>query len=206
MTDRLATQLMLIARDPITGRLRRPRVLDMGLRAALLTDLVFAGRVTEQYRAPFVEHATESGDRILDAVERAVERRPSVGWWRWFRHVRADRTALVEELLADGRWTQVRDGLWPSYRDEDPDPAFALAYATQQVVEKRALPADPRQAVLAALAVMCGSTGRRPRPRALRGELKPIMDVVASSGMTGAAIVPRVLAGAAKLIRRPMRR
>jgi hypothetical protein len=107
--DRLATQLLLIAHDPTTGRLRRPRMLDIGLRAALFTDLVLAGRVTEQYRAPFAEQSTESDDHMLDAVERAVVRRPYVGWWRWFRHVRADRLALVGELLADGRWTD-RDG------------------------------------------------------------------------------------------------
>lgn len=178
----------------------------MGLRAALFTDLVFAGRVTQQYRAPFVEQATESGDPILDAVERTVARRPGVGWWRWFRHVRADRVALAGELVAAGRWTQTRGGLWPSYRDENPDATFALSYAIQQIVEKRAVACDARQAVLVALAVMCGSTGRRPHPRALRGELKPIIDVVVRSEETGAAIVPQVLAGAAKLIRRPMRR
>jgi hypothetical protein len=82
--------------------------------------------------------------------------------------------ALVGELLADGRWTQESGGLRPSYRNADPGAATALAYATLQVVEKRASPADARQAVLAALTVMCGSVGR-PHPRAVRRELKPIL-------------------------------
>jgi len=203
--DRLATQLLLIAHDPTTGRLRRPRMLDIGLRAALFTDLVLAGRVTEQYRAPFAEQSTESDDHMLDAVERAVVRRPYVGWWRWFRHVRADRLALVGELLADGRWTQESGGLRPSYRNADPGAATALAYATLQVVEKRASPADARQAVLAALTVMCGSVGR-PHPRAVRRELKPIIEAAARSDETGAAILPHVVVGAAVLLRRPLRR
>jgi len=169
------------------------------------TDLVLAGRVTEQYRAPFAEQSTESDDHMLDAVERAVVRRPYVGWWRWFRHVRADRLALVGELLADGRWTQESGGLRPSYRNADPGAATALAYATLQVVEKRASPADARQAVLAALTVMCGSVGR-PHPRAVRRELKPIIEAAAKSGETGAAILPHVVGGAAVLLRRPLRR
>ena len=180
-------------------------MLDIGLRAALFTDLVLAGRVTEQYRAPFAEQSTESDDHMLDAVERAVVRRPYVGWWRWFRHVRADRLALVGELLADGRWTQESGGLRPSYRNADPGAATALAYATLQVVEKRASPADARQAVLAALTVMCGSVGR-PHPRAVRRELKPIIEAAAKSGETGATILPHVVGGAAVLLRRPLRR
>jgi hypothetical protein len=60
--------------------------------------------------------------------------------------------------------------------------------------------------VLAALAVMCGSTGGRPHPRALRGELKTIVEGVVRSEETGAAIVPHVLGGASRLIKRPMRR
>jgi hypothetical protein len=204
-TDRLATQLLLIARDPGSGRLRHPGSLDIGLRAALFTDLLLSGRITEQRGGPFASEAGASDDRILDAVQRTVAGRPGVAWWRWFRHVRVDRDALVGELTASGRWTA--DGrVRPQYADEQSGAALEHAEHLLAVAALRAAPNDCDDAVLAVLATMCGSITGRPRPRALRHDLSPLVDGIARSDVPGAAHLPRVLRGAAMRIRRPMRR
>lgn len=204
--DRLATQLLLIARNPRNGRLRSRGVLDIGLRAALLAELVLDGRVTHQDGGPYAHAVAESGDRVLDTVARTVEQRPGVAWWRWYRHVRQDRAVLAAELIESGRWRQRRGGLAPAYDDTDEPATQALAYATVRVAQQHAAPADARQGVLAALSVMCGAAGGRPRPRALRRELKPIVDAVATSGEPNAHVLPKLLAGATLLSRRPHRR
>jgi hypothetical protein len=204
--DRLATQLLRIARNPRSGRLRHPRVLDIGLRAALLAELVLDGRVVQQNGAPFASGVTDTGDRVLDAVARTVEARPNVRWWRWFRHVRQDRAVLVAELLESGRWTQRPGGLRPAYDDADEGAALALTFETNRVVRQEAAPRDARQGVLAILTVMSGAAGGRPHPRALRSSLKPIVEAIAHSGERGADLLPRLFAGASTLSRRPTRR
>lgn len=203
---RLATQLLLIARDPHTGRLRKPRNLDIGLRAALLADLALQGRITEQARGPVLVVPGESGDRILDAVARTVQRRPDVHWWRWFRHVRDDRTALVGELLDSGRWVRRTGGLRAAYDDADDTSSAALAYATMRVAEKQVQPADARQAFLASLTVMTGALTGRPRPRALKNDFLPLMEAAVRSEEPGSALLPKVLSGAGVFSRRPLRR
>ncbi len=203
---RLATQLLLIARNPDTGRLRRPGNLDIGLRAALLADLALQGRITEQVRGPVLAVPGETGDRILDAVARTVGSRPDVHWWRWFRHVRADREALVAELVQSGRWVRRSGGLRPAYDDTDAVASSALAYATLRVAEKRVAPADARQAFLASLTVMTGALTGRPRPRALKNDLIPLMDAVVRSREPGSELLPKVLSGAGVFSRRPLRR
>lgn len=205
-SDRLATQLLLIARNPVSGRLRHPGVLMIGLRAALLADLVLDGRVADEAGAPYVEDAAATGDHVLDTLARAVERRPYVGWWRWFRHVRPDREVLVAELVERGRWTRRRGGPWPAFTDNDEGASLALSFETTKLIEGRATPKDARQGVLAVLTAMSGAAGGRPRPRALRGELKPLLDGIVATGEPGAEVMPRLLVGAAKLSRRPLRR
>lgn len=208
MTDRLATQLLRIARDPGSGRLRHPRALAIGLRSALFTDLVLTGRIGEATAGPVViEPGAKADDRLLEAVLRTVERRPNVAWWRWYRHVQVDRRALTDELVVAGRWSS-RRGSWgaPAYDDVDSDGALALTGTTLAVMESRTAPADARQAVLAVLATMCGSVVGRPHPRALRRELKALVDAAALSGEPGAQLLPHVLGGAATLMKRPLRR
>lgn len=222
MPDRLATQLLRVARDPATGRLHHPGPLASGLRAALFTDLILTGRVREIRRAPFAEEPTESEDRILAALQRAVARRPDVAWWRWFRHVRVDRVALVDELVQAGRWTPHHSGLGAAYEDADADEALAHAEALRQIVNGAAEPADSREAVLAMLTVMCGSIAQRPHPRAvrlraprggsgsaptlLRRNWHPLIDAAASTGEPGSDVLADMLFGASKLLKRPLRR
>jgi hypothetical protein len=203
---RLATQLLLIARNPHSGRLRHRGVLDIALRAALLTELVLDGRITHESGGPVVISPGKSGDRILDAVASTVERRPNVSWWRWFRHVRSDRQVLIAELIESDRWTQRRGGLRPAYDDTDEGAALALSFETMRVADKQVVAKDARQGALAILTVMSGASGRHPRPRSLRSDLKPIVDAVANSGEPGAEVLPVLFAGASRLSRRPTRR
>lgn len=205
MPDRLATQLLLLARSPTTGRLRHPGALDIGLRAALFTDLLLAGRITEQRGGPFATEAASSDDRILDAVQRTVANRPGVPWWRWFRLVRADRNVLVAELVESGRWTR-RAGARPSYGDEQSGAQLERGEHLLAVAALRTAPADEREAVLAVLTTMCGSIAGRPHPRALPRDLRPLTDGISVSAEPGAAALPRMLRGAAMRLRRPLRR
>jgi len=204
--DRLATELLLLARDPATGRLRRPRRLDIALRAALFTDLLLAQRLVDDRGSPAVTGPADSGDRVLDAVVRAVARRPNVGWWRWFRHVRADRDVLVAELAEAGRWLPRRSGMSRGWDDVDDLAAQALRHDVERVVSAKVTPQDAREASLAAIVGMCGAIDGRPRPRALGGELKPLLDAAGHSGEPGAEYVPRMILAASRLSRRPLRR
>jgi Golgi phosphoprotein 3 (GPP34) len=206
-TDRLATQLLRVARDPGSGRLRHPGSLAIGLRAALFTDLVLLGRVGQDGPGPGVGPMPATEDRILEAVARTVERRPRVAWWRWYRHVRPDTEALVGELVAAGRWTE-RPGnrTRAAYDDADEAGLAELTHATMQVAESLTAPRDARQAILAILTVMCGSITGRPRPRALRRDLKPLLRTASTTGERGAQVLPAVVTGASKLLKRPLRR
>lgn len=222
MPDRLATQLLRVARDPATGRLRHAGALATGLRAALFTDLILAGRVSPAGRGPYADEPVERGDRILDAVQRTVARRPDVAWWRWFRHVRVDRVALVDELVQAGRWTPRRSGLGTAYDDAEADEALAWAQQLRRIVRHEAGEPDARQNVLAMLTLMCGSIDQRPQPRAvrqrpsrdaagsgpvpLRRSPHPLIEAAAQTGEPGAETLPDMLFGAARLLKRRLRR
>lgn len=215
-SERLATQLLRIARDPATGRLHHPGALASGLRAALFTDLILAGRVGEDRGGPTARGRSDTGDRILDAVHRTVASRPHVAWWRWFRHVRADRIVLVDELVTSGRWTR-RGGPRPAYDDADAGGALELSLAVEQVVRGAVAPADARRAVLALLVIMTGATGGRPNARVVRRgprvggalmtrSVHPLVEAAASSGEPGAQLLAPMLLGASRVAGRPLRR
>jgi hypothetical protein len=145
-----------------------------------------------------------------------------VAWWRWFRHVRVDRVALVDELVQAGRWTAHHSGLGATYEDAEADEALARAEQMRRIVAGAAEPPDSRHAVLAMLTVMCGSIEQRPHPRAvrlraprggsgsaptlLRRSWHPLIDAAASTGEPGADLLPDMLFGASKLLKRPLRR
>lgn len=181
MPDRTATTLLRLARDPRTGRLRRGAALDVGLRAALFTDLVFAGHIVSAGRAPSAVADLSTGDRFQDILRDAVATRPGVAWPRWFRHVHTDRAAIVDELLTQGRWEQQNTGVRPSYRDGEPEGIAELGRHLRDVGARRAEPFGPQDASLAALCVICGALDR-PEPRAIRKELKPLMATIGDPG------------------------
>jgi hypothetical protein len=203
--NRLATQLLLIGRSPATGRLHHPRVLDIGLRAATFSELILEGRMISRDGAPFVFGPAQSGDHVLDTVASAVAKRQNVQWWRWYRHSRTDRLELIRELVACGRWTKRRGGMFSSYEDADDLAAQAMAQRLEQV-RRTAEITDARQGVLAVLSAMCGTNGRRPDPRSLRKDLKPLLDQIVATSEPNAEHVPSALVGAAVLMRKPTRR
>lgn len=204
-SNRLATQLLLIGRSPATGRLHHPRVLDIGLRAATFSELILQGRLISRDGAPFVLGDAQSGDHVLDTIATAVSRREHVQWWRWYRHSRSDRLELIRELVACGRWTRRRRGMFPSFDDADDLAAQAVAQRLEHA-QRTAEIADARQGVLAVLSAMCGTNGRRPDPRSLRKELKPLLDQIVATSEPNAEHLPSALVGAAVLMRKPTRR
>lgn len=177
MPDRIATDLLRMARNPATGRLRHRSSLEIALRAALFAELALTGQVIDEVNAPRLTSDEPTGDRVFDAIRRTVQARPDVTWRRWFRHVSVDRTVLTAELVDAGRWER-KSGLGRAFTDSAPEEAQAMAYEVNRIVTFDRAPVDSREAVLALLAVACGAVGRRPRPAALRRELKSVFDEV----------------------------
>lgn len=196
--DRMATELLRLARDPISGRIKYRSGVDICLRAALFADLALSGHVVNKRGAPAVALPGPTGDRMLDAVRGTVEQRPGVVWLRWFRHVSTDCRALRNELIADGRWHR-QDGWRASFADHDSDAVLALAHELERVAQYERAPADSREAVLATLAAMCGATGNRPRPVAVKRELAPLFTTFAED------TVPKIVDAAATSMRRARR-
>jgi len=198
MPDRIATDLLRMARNPVSGRLRHQASLEVAIRAALLAEMALNGQVVDQVNAPSVVSDEPTGDRIVDAIRRAVEQRPNVMWLRWFRHVRVDRKALCAELVESGRW-EPRPGWRAAFTDAKPDEALVLGFETNRVATYDRAPADAREAVLAVLAVACGATGTRPRPAAVRRDLKPIVESI------GDHTTQKIVVTASNVIRRARR-
>src|SRR6202012_1514670 len=121
--ERTATRLLILARDLASGRLRNPRGLDVGLRAALFVDLIRAGRVTNDSGAPRAIDDSPTGDRLLDAVLATVVRRPQAAWGRGYRRAVANRGAGVGELGESGRGPP-KPGPLARYTDTQPDAAL----------------------------------------------------------------------------------
>jgi hypothetical protein len=207
--DRIASDLLLIARSPTTGRLRHRSSLEIGLRAALFADLAFQQRLVQSRSGPAVLTTGEdppSEDRVLDKVLTAVHEQPGVSWKRWYHHVGVDRAVLTKELVEQGRWVRERDRLGRVvHRDTDQDATLALVQAALQVAEFQAQPRDGRQAVLAVLTTMCGSVVGRPKPRALRQELKPLLDTAGISADPIRIAVEGALGGCGVAIRKRSR-
>jgi hypothetical protein len=175
--ERIAIDLLRMARNPASGRLRHRASLEVALRAALFAELALTGKVIDDVNAPGLADDEPTGDRILDAIRRTVAQRPHVTWRRWFRHVRVDRIALCAELVDSEQWTR-KPGPMPAFTDAKPEEPQAMAFELTKVLTFERAPADSREAVLALLAVACGAVGRRPRPRAIRRELKSVLDAV----------------------------
>jgi hypothetical protein len=175
--DRIAVDLLRMARNPVTGRIGRRATLDISLRAALLAELALNGKLVDEVNSPALTSSEPTGDRIFDAILRTVEARPNVTWRRWFRHVSADRAALCAELIDAGRWER-KQGWAAAFNDAEPEEAQAIAFELERVARFERAPKDSREAVLTLLAICSGAVGRRPRPAAVRRELKSVFDAV----------------------------
>jgi hypothetical protein len=196
--DRIAVDLLRLARNPVSGRIRHRGSLDIALRAALFAELALDGRIVDEGNAPALTSAEPSGDRIFDAILRTVAERPNVTWRRWFRNVSADRAALCAELVDAGRWVGTR-GWYATFSDAKPDEVQANALELERIARFERPPRDRREAVLTLLAIACGALGRRPRPAAVRRELTPVFDAVDHP------TAQKVVATAASVIRRTRR-
>ncbi len=175
-TELTSSTLARLARDPRTGRLRHGAALDLGLRAGLFADLVLGGYLVTHQRAPLPTPALATGNRFLDQLRDAVDERPNVGWVRWYRYVHTDRAAIVNDLVASEQWERA-GGRWrPSYRDTDAAAMGDLQRHLLGVAEGRREPVDGYEVALAIIGTMSGAVGNRPRPRALRRELLPLLD------------------------------
>jgi hypothetical protein len=162
--DRIATDLLRVGLDA-NHKLVAERGLGVGLRAALFSDLAFAGAIGDAGR-----HPTPTGeapdDRILRAVHATVQRRSHVGWGRWYRHVDVDVEALTDELIAAGRWAELgRSALARSFHERDASQALALGRRARAVGLGRVAPASPHEAVLGVLTVAIGGGHGEARPR-----------------------------------------
>jgi hypothetical protein len=206
-TDRLATRLLLIARDRTSGRLTNPNALDVGLRAALLADLLLGGHIVGNGRGPVAVENSTPEDRLLAAVRKTVINRPGLAWRRWYRHVRVDRQALIAELVDSGRW-QSFGRLVPTYLDLDPAAADRDREHTVEVLGLRRSPTDARDAALAVIAGICGATGQpRRRARAVERELAPLLQAMNTYGdRTGLDLTQCLLAAARSTKRQLLRR
>ena len=207
MADKIATSLVRIALDADRGSLRHPRALAICTRAALFADLAFAGCLVDGGRSPQITGAAPTGDRILDTLRAAVGNQPGHLWRRWFTYVRVDREAVCRELVESGMWTVEHDrrALVLSgrrYRDQQADSALILVGRTLEVTEYRRAPDDGREAVLAALSVICGSITGRPRPRTMETELLRLLDVIGTLQDPTRRAVQASLDSAATAVRR----
>ena len=198
----LATRLLLIGRNPVSGRLRNRAALEKALRAALFVELITSGRIGNLADTPQALTPEPVGDRVLDTVCATVAARPGVAWRRWYRHVAADRVVLAKALIEDGRWHASRDRIGRAiYRDTDPDSSLAQAHVVQQVAELRQQPVDRDQAVLALLAALSGAIVGRPRTRELRGRLAALVDGIGPPSDPLRRDIEAALTGCAAAIR-----
>ncbi len=203
---RIATDLLLLARNPGSGTLRHQVALERCIRSALFAELALAGALRSDGRSPAAAGLEPTGDPVLDAVRAAVDARPGVTWPRWFRHVADDREVLVRHLIEDGRWEAGVDVVRRhSYVDTEPEQTVDLTYATLRVAEQTVAPADAEQACLAILTVTCGAIVGRPRPREFRRNLLPLLDVVGTPGDPVRRTVQVALAAGAHAVRKRRR-
>ena len=142
-TGLAADDLYLMAHHDLTGKpLLQPRPLGLGLAGALLAGRTWPG--------------DDLGRRVRDQIAAEPEPRPLTDWLAYLARTAApDVAARLEQA---GYLTRVRS--WVPWRPgrltpADPDWAFGPLLRIRSALD-RARPFDPREAVLAGLAVACG--------------------------------------------------
>jgi hypothetical protein len=175
----LATDLILIGRSAATGRFQHRPALEMALRAALFTELIFDDRLVSRAMVPVATDQEPLDDRVLNTLRNAVRDHSNVTWRRWYRHVAADREVLTKQLIESGRWVAEPGRFGRTVlRDTQQDATVVAGQRVARVARHAVEPDDRDEAVLAILATLCGALGGRPRPRELRRGLTPLLDVV----------------------------
>ena len=161
LSNGVAARLAAVCLDD-DGRLRDFDIWDTATRAALIVDLVRAGRLADDTDSITVDLSPTGfppADRLLAAME--VEPERPLTWWSDHGGVRLDDVA--EACVQAGRWTVERRLLGRRYE-------VAGAGAGAQTIEDRSLdgrrPDDmsPETAAVAVLGMACGAWRHRPEP------------------------------------------
>jgi hypothetical protein len=105
---------------------------------------------------------------------------------------------MCRELVEAERWVP-KPGRRAAFIDVESDEALARSLELNRIVTFERLPKDSREAVLVLLGVACGALGPRPRPSAVRRELKLVLASVDN------ATAAKVVTTAAAVIRRRRR-
>lgn len=202
--DRIATDLLRTAVDSDRTLVTR-HGLAICLRAALLAELALDGALGDTGKAPVAVDEAPVGDPILAAVHRTVANRPKVAWKRWYRHVDVDLTALTDDLVGRGTWTDLGGRLGrQSFLDRDADGALAIGLRARAVGLGEEPPESAREAVLGVLAVSCGGVHGAARPKATvhLHEVLPRFEELGGQRLQAA----HVAVGTAQLMLRRLRR
>jgi hypothetical protein len=141
------------------GRLADFPLWDVAARGALLVDLAWAGRLTQDDDSVMIDGTPtgfEPADRLLAAIE--VEPEHSLDWW--MDHGGVGMRDLAEANVATGRWHVRRHLLGHRFQN------------TAAADDAAADTAAPDTAALLVLATASGALLRRPEPL-LDEELEP---------------------------------
>jgi Golgi phosphoprotein 3 (GPP34) len=160
-TGRIADDLYLMAHHDLTGKpLLQPRPLGLVLAGGLLAELMLGGSIGLRYDGTVLAGRTWPGDdlarRVRDQIAAEPGPRPLTEWLPYLaRTATPDAAARLEQagyLTRARGWVPWRPGrLIPA----DPDWAFGPLLRVRSALN-RSRPLDPREAVLAGLAVACG--------------------------------------------------
>ena len=160
LDDTMAGDVLRVALDDHSGRLRYTGVLAQAVRGALLIDLAAAGRLWGSVPEPQLD-PSPTGLAVADELTAAVSEHPDRTLERLLRRGTPHLHDMIAELLADGCWTVERHGLSAGtarYVDADPARFRALDQRLDAIAVGDAEPDSDRDAAMACLAVSTGST------------------------------------------------
>jgi len=160
-TGWVADDLYLMAHHDLTGKpLLQPRPLGLGLAGCLLAELMLGGSIGLRHDGAVLAGRTWPADdlarRVRDQIAAEPAPRPLTDWLAYL--VRTAAPEVAARLEQAGYLTRVRG--WVAWRPgqlvpADPDWAFGPLLRVRAALD-RSRPFDPREAVLAGLAVACG--------------------------------------------------
>ena len=160
-TGLVADDLYLMAHHDLTGKpFLQPRPLGLGLAGGLLAELMLGGSIGLRHDGVVLAGRTWPGDdltrRVRDQIAAESEPRPLTEWLAYLARIAAPDVAA--RLERAGYLTRVRS--WVPWRPgrlipADPDWAFGPLLRVRSALD-RSRPFDPREAILAGLAVACG--------------------------------------------------
>jgi hypothetical protein len=160
-TGRVADDLYLMAHHERTGKpLLQPRPLGLGLAGGLLAELMLGGSIGPRYDGTVLAGRTWPADdltrRVRDQIAAEPEPRSLTEWLAYLARTAAPDVAA--RLERAGYLTRARD--WVPWRPGrrvpvDPDWAFGPLLRVRSALD-RSRRFDPREAILAGLAVACG--------------------------------------------------